>query len=297
VLWGDSTYDGAGNAMPYLQDIRIKRRLHMFHTEAFYGLRKNLTIHGLFPIEYQTIIANPFAYSDEELAELNRELNEFGIFNIDDAYDKGLGDFNMGALYALHRGDRWTSFVDVTLAFPSGKYDDIDNIIDYPIGKGTYVLSGRLATDYLLKNEITLGAYLEYGYAFDRTHLWRIPEEGSRNGILTNQKGDVNLQYGDYLKLTGNFEYVFNRNFQLSFQPAYLKKWGDNVEGYEDVYFNYFLRKRDGRLFLGDAAVIFTGTDTVAAKFMDLKVGLNWTMFGRNMDKYQQFYVTLGFFF
>jgi|GEM_PF-5414804 len=290
-------YNENGTVMPYWEGINMKRSLHMFYTEVWYGFRRGITVHSLFPIQYNTVSADAFAFTAEELEEFNRELNEYGIFSVRKYNDAGLGDINFGALFPLSRRENLTSFLDVTAVFPSGQWDHIDNIVDYPMGRGTYTIQGMWATDYTLLKEFMVGFYLTYGYSFARDHYMRIPESGEDNAIYTDLKGNLRVDHGNYFMLTGNFEYIFSRNFQFVFRPSFLHKWGDKVEGYEDVFFTYWLRQKDGHSWLGDAYVRFLGTGITSEPFMDVKVGLYWTMLAKNINKQVGFKAILGFYF
>lgn len=143
--------------------------------------------------------------------------------------NNGLADIEAGAKYQYLSTDKWRLAFTGGLRFPTGKVDDPDNLVDYPLGSGAYAFLFRSHNDYIGIKNLVLDLTLKYDLVLSHNETMRIISDP--NQPIADVKEDLSINPGDVFELEASGSYNFGKGFTLTALYKYGKSWKDSVKG------------------------------------------------------------------
>jgi hypothetical protein len=151
-------------------------------------------------------------------------------------WDKdGISDIETGLRYQYYKSNNWRLAVTGGIRWPTGREDDPDSLVDYPLGTGTYAGLLRLHQDYIGTKNLLLSATLKYDWYLPDKNYVRVPDDVDQP--LTTNKERVDRDIGDFFELEVNGSYEFLQGLSFVAMYKYGYKWRDSVSG--DEGFDY----------------------------------------------------------
>lgn len=153
----------------------------------------------------------------------------FGFKRIRDFTDDGIGDIQLGAKYQYWRSEDFRLAASAGVRFPTGRQDDIDDLVDISWTSGAYGLFARLHNDYVISNlwratptpasiQIARPGDLVLNGTF--RYEWVLPDHVTQRvgdpNTLTTTKENLDRDLGDRFE----FEFAVNYHLPADFLPA-----------------------------------------------------------------------------
>ena len=153
----------------------------------------------------------------------------YGIDPIESWSNSGISDIQAFLRYQYYLSTNWRLALTGGVQFPTGKEDDADSLVDYPLGTGAWAGLLRLNQDYIGTKNLLLSTTLRFDYYFPQHFEMRIPDDV--NQPLTVNKETVDRKIGSFFEfeITGNYEFVRGLSFFLTYKYGY--KWRDDISG------------------------------------------------------------------
>jgi hypothetical protein len=164
----------------------------------------------------------------------------FGFKRFETWSNEGFSDIEAGFKYQYYKSEDWRLAVTAGVKFPTGKKDDPDNLVDYPLGGGAYGISMRLHNDYTgLKNWVFDGT-IRYNIALPfKTELRVVDPRQPIGGVKEN----VERTPGGTLELEASAGYDIGKGFRAGALYMYGNKQTDKVSGNKGL--DYTVLERD----------------------------------------------------
>ena len=143
--------------------------------------------------------------------------NNYNYQPIGDWYGSGYGDLETGVMYKAIERNTWGLLFYPGVVLPTGRKDDPDILQDMGFGDGQFDFFSELATGYVFTDRLSIGTTLRYTYQAAANQTLRVPT--SADLVLSSQKGDFNVKYGDRINWMFNTTYAVSD--WVSFTPIY----------------------------------------------------------------------------
>lgn len=200
--------------------VDIKRHMNTFRPLLAYGVTDRLTAGVIIPYiwaknEVKANVTSVIPGIDTEFVQ-NALGTAFGLKRIETRETEGFGDIEFGARYQYYRSESFrAAFTGITIA-PTGKRDDIDDLVDIPTGDGNWAIRFQFQQDFMKQKEglsKRLG-FPEVGDYFINTtfeYLYNLPDTRTVRACsplfpVCTQKAKVTRKAGDIVQaeLQGN---------------------------------------------------------------------------------------------
>jgi hypothetical protein len=225
--------------------------------------------------------------------------NYYGYKPIGQWDGAGYGDLDTGFMMNIIDRGTWGLMFFPGITVPTGRQDDPDMLQDIGFGDGQWDVFSEIGTGYSFSDKLSVGAFLRYTYQAPTTKTLRVPTE--RDFVLSRQKGEFNVKYGDRINLILNTTY--NLNDWIAFSPVYRYMYQGPAQ-----YNSDFGQANDFLAFNSDKeehAVQFTTTISSIQPFLkkqfvlpaQINVNVLQTVAGRNVAKVGRFEVELRMLF
>jgi len=221
--------------------VEIKRYVNVFRPLLAYGVTDRLTAGVIIPYYWTKNQVNasinpatanvgkspfavgpgnplglvPFAFGVPSTTPLNindvqQLLAAQGLKPVQTTETEGFGDIEFGARYQYYRSESFrAAFTGIVIA-PTGKMDDIDNLVDIPTGDGNWAIRFQFQQDFMKQKEglsKRLG-FPEVGDYFINTtfeYLYNLPDNRTVRVCspllpVCSQKADVTRKTGDIVQ-------------------------------------------------------------------------------------------------
>jgi hypothetical protein len=159
----------------------------------------------------------------------------FGFKKLQTWTGDGLSDIEVGFRYQYLNNNIFRLATTCGVRLPTGQVDDIDNLADYPFGRGAYALLFRSNNDFIFIKNLLLNLSLKYDYYLPDDHTLRVPSDPDRP--LTATIDHISRKYGNILELEATVRYTFKEIWDISFLYIYGNKGTDRIRG--DKGLNY----------------------------------------------------------
>jgi hypothetical protein len=120
---------------------------------------------------------------------------------------EGLGDIEAGFKYQYFKSNTWRLAAGIAALFPTGRQEDIDNLVDQNLGGGSYAVLFRSYNDFIPVKDLTLNASFFYSLTLPQERVRRISDP---HQPLTNDKRNVTIDPGDAFELETSIKYDFS---------------------------------------------------------------------------------------
>ena len=165
----------------------------------------------------------------------NIDIEGYGYKPIKNWSGSGISDMEIASRYQYLKTENWRLAFTGGVRLPTGKIDDPDNLMDYPLGTGAYALLFQSQNDYTGIENLILNATFRYDYYIPDTAKLRVPSDV--NEPLTSNKERVDRKYGDVIELEASASYALPKGFGCWLLYKYGSKFKNKVDG--DLGFNY----------------------------------------------------------
>lgn len=143
--------------------------------------------------------------------------NYYGYKPIGTWYGSGYGDMETGLMIrAIDKGTTGLLLYP-GVVLPTGRQDDPDLLQDMGYGDGQFDVFGEMATGYVYNDHLSFGSTFRYTYQAPTTKELRVPS--SRDFLLSPDKGQFDVKYGDRFNFMANMTVNFNDWFSMT--PVY----------------------------------------------------------------------------
>jgi hypothetical protein len=161
----------AGSATFGRSVVDFERHIQIYTVEAAYGLTDRLSIGLRMPYWHQTIAVQatlnpqtatvgfnpavpggvaPLGLPGTRLAtteDIQAFIERLGFRRVEDWSDAGFSDIIGGLKYQYYQSAHWRLAVSGTVRFPTGRWDDPNNLVDYPTGFEAWGLGLQMHQD------------------------------------------------------------------------------------------------------------------------------------------------------
>ena len=165
----------------------------------------------------------------------NIDIEGYGYKPIKNWSGSGISDMEIASRYQYLKTENWRLAFTGGVRLPTGKIDDPDNLMDYPLGTGAYALLFQSQNDYTGIENLVLNATFRYDYYIPDTAKLRVPSDV--NEPLTSNEERVDRKYGDIIELEASASYALPKGFGCWLLYKYGSGFKDKVDG--DLGFNY----------------------------------------------------------
>ena len=163
----------------------------------------------------------------------------FGFKRIRDFSADGIGDIQLGAKYQYWRSEDFRLAASTGVRFPTGRQDDIDDLVDISWSSGAYGLFVRLHNDYIISNlwretptPASSGLARPWDLVLNGTfrYEWVLPDHVTQRigdpNTLTTTKENLDRDLGD------RFEFEFSARYYLplGFTASALYRYGFKLQ-------------------------------------------------------------------
>jgi hypothetical protein len=160
----------------------------------------------------------------------------FGFKRLQTWTSDGLSDIEVGFRYQYLNNKIFRLATTVGARLPTGQVDDINNLADYPFGRGAYALLGRLNNDFIFINNFLFNLSLKYDYYLPDNRTLRVPSDPDRP--LTAVIDRVSRKYGNIFEIETALRYTFFEIWDVSFLYIFGTKDRDNISGNRGLNYN-----------------------------------------------------------
>ena len=172
----------------------------------------------------------------------------FGFKRIKTWSGDGVSDIEAGFRYQYLKTEDWRLAFTGGARFPTGRVDDINNLVDYQFGSGAYALLFRLNNDFVISNlwrgtqksaaegglvpapgDLVLNGTFRYDLVLPDNEAKRVP--GGANNPITTNKEKVSRNLGDLFEFeaSGKYGLLEGLNFSALYKHGFKLK--DRVYG------------------------------------------------------------------
>jgi len=143
--------------------------------------------------------------------DIQQFVERLGFRRVQSWSDASFSDLFAGLKYQYSRSEHWRLAATGTVRFPTGRWDDPNNLVDYPTGYATWGLGLRLHQDV----------------------VWQQPGRAQRRGVLTTGDFVLNTTLGYEAMLPDEKPYrvcAIHQPICPAFDPHVHRDVGDIVE-------------------------------------------------------------------
>jgi len=152
----------------------------------------------------------------------------FGFKRFETWSGEGIGDSELGAKYQYLKTDDWRLAFTGGVRFPTGKIDDPDNLVDYPLGSGAYALLFRLHNDYRGIKKVVFDISIKYDLVLPDSETLRITDV---HHPIAAEKEKVDRDLGDVVAVEPSVTYEFLKGSSISLLYKYGHGFKDHITG------------------------------------------------------------------
>lgn len=138
--------------------------------------------------------------------------------------ENGFTDIEVGFRYQYQKTENWRLAFTSGVRLPTGEEDDPDNLVDYPLGSGTYTILFHSNNDYIGIENLVLNASFRYEWVLPHDEVLRVPSDV--NIPITAVKEKVDRDIGDWMELEVSAQYQLTEEFSISalYQYGFAQK-------------------------------------------------------------------------
>jgi len=172
----------------------------------------------------------------------------FGFKRIRNFSDDGIGDIQLGAKFQYWRSQDFRHAVTAGVRFPTGRQDDIDDLVDISWSSGAYGLFLRLHHDYIISNlwkdtptPASQGIARPGDLILNGTfrYEWILPDKVSQRvgdaNSLTTTREYLDRDLGDRFEFEGSVQYQLPAGFATSAIYRYAFKLEDRFTSHRGL--------------------------------------------------------------
>jgi hypothetical protein len=153
----------------------------------------------------------------------------FGFKRLQTWTGDGLSDIEVGFRYQYLNNKIFRLATTVGARLPTGQLDDINDLADYPFGRGAYALLFRLNNDFIFINNFLWNISLKYDFYLPDSRTLRVPSDADRP--LTPIIDRISRKYGNIFEFETTLRYTFLEIWDVSLLYIYGNKEGDRITG------------------------------------------------------------------
>jgi len=159
----------------------------------------------------------------------NLLFQEFGYKPIKSWSRRGLSDINVGFRYQYLKTDNWRLAFTGGVRIPTGKEDDPDNLMDYPLGSNAWALLFNFNQDYIGIKNLVINTTFRYELYLPDEETLRILYDVDKP--ITPYKEKVDRDLGDVIELEVSGAYEFVQGWNVSLLYKYGFSFEDDIDG------------------------------------------------------------------
>lgn len=144
---------------------------------------------------------------------------------------QGIGDIEAGARYQYLNSDAWRLAFTGGVRFPTGEFDNQDNLLDLTFGSGAYALLFNFNNDFKGIKNLLLNATVKYDLYLPDEETMRVLFSVDRPLAPIANKEKVDRNLGDIFRLELSGQYSLSKTFHAGLVYEYADKQRDKVSG------------------------------------------------------------------
>ncbi|MDH5415184.1 MAG: hypothetical protein OEW87_13695 [Flavobacteriaceae bacterium] len=250
--------------------VKFERQINILNFQPAYGVTDRLSVGLIIPYWFQSLDVDasintsnatlginslvpggiaPLGFGGTRPAnvdDIQSLLGQQGFDPIDDWDDEGFGDIVLGARYQYYKSDSWLLAFTGGVLFPTGGFDDPDNLVDNVPGNGYYALLFRFNQSWLGPNSgqnsqfavpeagsVLLHTTFSYDLNLPDTHRYRVCNVNAP--ICSAKDNHVDRDPGDIIQaeVTGSIGLFSGLYLTPQYQFGY--KFKDHHTGNKDL--------------------------------------------------------------
>ena len=161
----------------------------------------------------------------------------FGYDRIETQTNSGLSDIEAGLKYQYLKTEDLRLACLGAVRFPTGETDDPDDLVDYPLGEGSYALLFHLNNSYVGTSNLVFDLTLKYELILSNKQKVRVPENVDQVIVPEENKERVDINPGDIIRIEPSLTYEFLKGASLLAEYEFGYRSEANVSG--DKGLNY----------------------------------------------------------
>lgn len=173
------------------------------------------------------------------------DINGYGYERISSFSYSGLGDIEIGARFQYLKTEDWRLAVTGGVTIPTGREDDPDDLMDYGISDGAYIVLLQSNNDYTGFKDIVLNGTLRYNAVLPNKEKLRIKENVDDAIIAKENKEKVDRDIGDVFEIEVSGKYKLPKGFGLSLLYKYGNKAKDSIDGDRGLKYDTLEKESD----------------------------------------------------
>jgi Putative MetA-pathway of phenol degradation len=159
----------------------------------------------------------------------NLLVEQFGYKRVESWSGRGLSDIEVGFRYQYLKTDNWRLAFTGAVRLPTGEEDDLDDLMDYALGKNAYALLFHFNQDYIGIKNLVLNTTFRYDLYLPDKETLRILYDVDKP--ITPYKEKVDRDYGDIVELEVSGTYEFIQGWQVSLLYKYAFAFETDIDG------------------------------------------------------------------
>jgi hypothetical protein len=151
----------------------------------------------------------------------NLLVEQFGYKRVETWSGRGLSDIDVGFRYQYLKTENWRLAFTGGVRIPTGEEDDLDDLMDYPLGRNAYALLFNFNQDYIGIKNLVLNTTFRYKLYLPDKETLRILYDVDKP--ITPYKEKVDRDYGDIIELevSGTYEFLQGWNVLLLYKYGF----------------------------------------------------------------------------